>query len=171
MPWWLVDKLLSLNSMLWAHFDSWCHIKRHAHLAGKHSSQVHICAMEYWQLVTTCTYANLSRINAHHRTRLLFGLWQQTTSGLLLFLISFQIWTMAGIHDVYQTPLNSRYSSQAMKSNFSDQKKFSTWRQLWVWLARAESQLGVKTDGEHEISEEQVCQAGFTYTNVKILLP
>ena len=29
-------------------------------LAGKHSSQVHICAMEYRQLVRTCTYANLS---------------------------------------------------------------------------------------------------------------
>ena len=63
---------------------------------------------------------------------------------------------MSGIHDVYQTPLNSRYASQEMKSNFSDQKKFSTWRQLWVWLAQAERQLGVKTDGEHEISEEQV---------------
>jgi adenylosuccinate lyase len=36
------------------------------------------------------------------------------------------------------------------------QKKFSTWRQLWVWLARAERQLGVKTDGEHDISEQQV---------------
>ena len=64
---------------------------------------------------------------------------------------------MLGIYDVYQTPLNSRYSSQEMKSNFSDQQKFSTWRQLWVWLAKAERQLGVKTDGEHEISEEQVC--------------
>ncbi len=63
---------------------------------------------------------------------------------------------MSDIHDVYQTPLNSRYASQEMKSNFSDQKKFSTWRQLWVWLAQAERQLGVKTDGEHEISEEQV---------------
>ena len=63
---------------------------------------------------------------------------------------------MQGIHDVYQTPLNSRYSSMEMKSNFSDQKKFSTWRQLWVWLAEAERRLGVKTDGEHEISEEQV---------------
>ena len=47
--------------------------------------------------------------------------------------------------------------SLEMKSNFSDQKKFSTWRQLWVWLAKAERQLGVKTDGDHEISEEQVC--------------
>ena len=28
------------------------------------SSQVHICAMEYWQLIMTCTCANLSEINA-----------------------------------------------------------------------------------------------------------
>ena len=28
-------------------------------LAGKHSSQVHICATEYWQLVMTCIYTNL----------------------------------------------------------------------------------------------------------------
>ena len=63
---------------------------------------------------------------------------------------------MLGVHDVYQTPLNSRYASAEMKSNFSDQKKFSTWRQLWVWLAEAEKKLGVKTNGELEISEEQV---------------
>ena len=31
----------------------------------------------------------------------------------------------------YATPLNSRYSSQEMKYNFSAQKKFSTWRQVW----------------------------------------
>ena len=35
--------------------------------------------MEYRQLVTTCTYANLSQINAHHRTRILFSLQQHTT--------------------------------------------------------------------------------------------
>ena len=29
-------------------------------LAGKHSSLVHICAMEYWELVTFGTYAKLS---------------------------------------------------------------------------------------------------------------
>ena len=32
--------------VLWAHFDSWRHIRTPAYLAGKHSSQVHICAME-----------------------------------------------------------------------------------------------------------------------------
>ena len=47
-------------------------------LAGKHSSQVHICAMEYWQLVTTCACANLSQINANHRSEL-FSLRQHTT--------------------------------------------------------------------------------------------
>ena len=38
----------------------------------------------------------------------------------------------------YQTPLNTRYSSKEMQFNFSEQKKFSTWRQLWLWLAEAE---------------------------------
>ena len=50
-----------------------------ANLASKHSSWVHICAMEYWQLVTTCTYAKLSQINTHNRTCVLFGLPQHTT--------------------------------------------------------------------------------------------
>lgn len=56
----------------------------------------------------------------------------------------------------YQTPLNSRYASKEMKYNFSEQKKFSTWRQLWVWLAKGEKAMGVKVDGESEISDEQI---------------
>jgi len=51
--------------------------------------------------------------------------------------------------DSYQTPLNTRYSSKEMQFNFSDQKKFSTWRQLWLWLAEAEKELGLDiTDGQ-----------------------
>ena len=38
----------------------------------------------------------------------------------------------------YQTPLSTRYASKEMRYNFSDQNKFSTWRQLWVYLAKAE---------------------------------
>ena len=45
--------------------------------------------------------------------------------------------------DSYQTPLNTRYSSKEMQFNFSDQKKFSTWRQLWLWLAESERELGL----------------------------
>ena len=52
----------------------------------------------------------------------------------------------------YQTPLNTRYSSKEMQFNFSEQKKFSTWRQLWLWLAEAERELGL------DISEEQLQQ-------------
>lgn len=57
----------------------------------------------------------------------------------------------------YQSVLNSRYASGEMKLNFSEQKKFSTWRQLWVWLARAEMTLGVQIDGK-PITEAMVQQ-------------
>lgn len=38
----------------------------------------------------------------------------------------------------YRTPLVSRYASREMAYNFSDMKKFSTWRKLWTWLAKGE---------------------------------
>ena len=50
----------------------------------------------------------------------------------------------------YETPLNSRYASDEMKFLFSSQKKFSTWRRLWVALAEAERELGL------EISQQQI---------------
>ena len=38
----------------------------------------------------------------------------------------------------YRSQLSARYASKEMSYNFSDNKKFSTWRQLWVFLAKAE---------------------------------
>lgn len=38
----------------------------------------------------------------------------------------------------YRSPLVSRYASPEMSYNFSDVKKFSTWRRLWFWLAKCE---------------------------------
>ena len=38
----------------------------------------------------------------------------------------------------YQSVLASRYASGEMSYNWSEMKKFSTWRQLWVNLAKAE---------------------------------
>lgn len=38
----------------------------------------------------------------------------------------------------YRSPLSTRYASKEMQYNFSDQKKFSTWRKLWINLAKAE---------------------------------
>ena len=77
--WFAFNSTLFGEVVLWADFDSWHHLWMRANLVGAHSSWVHICALEYRQLVMTCSYANLSRINTRHRTLLLFALQQQTT--------------------------------------------------------------------------------------------
>ena len=51
-------------------------------------------------------------------------------------------------HMVYQTPLVGRYSSPEMSYNFSDHKKFTTWRKLWLYLAEAQQTLGLKITTE-----------------------
>ncbi|KAI0120569.1 adenylosuccinate lyase [Hypoxylon sp. NC0597] len=51
---------------------------------------------------------------------------------------------MAG-YDYYKTPLDSRYSSEEMKKLFSQRSRHSTWRQLWLWLAEAEKELGLES--------------------------
>lgn len=43
----------------------------------------------------------------------------------------------------YNTPLASRYASEEMLYIFSEDFKFSAWRQLWIALAEAEKQLGL----------------------------
>ncbi|WP_294342052.1 adenylosuccinate lyase [uncultured Clostridium sp.] len=54
------------------------------------------------------------------------------------------------MRDLYSTPLNSRYASKEMSFIFSDDKKFTTWRKLWVALAESERELGLN------ITEEQI---------------
>jgi len=43
----------------------------------------------------------------------------------------------------YQNPLSTRYASKELSANFSDQKKFSTWRQMWINVAIAQKDLGL----------------------------
>ena len=50
----------------------------------------------------------------------------------------------------YESPLNSRYASKEMKELFSPDKKFRTWRRLWIALAQAEKELGLN------ITDEQI---------------
>lgn len=50
----------------------------------------------------------------------------------------------------YQSPFCTRYASEEMQYIFSADKKFTTWRRLWVALARAEMKLGLN------VTEEQV---------------
>lgn len=55
-------------------------------------------------------------------------------------------------HSRYISPFQSRYASQEMQFNFSEDKKFKTWRHLWIALARAEKEAGL------DISSEQIAE-------------
>lgn len=52
----------------------------------------------------------------------------------------------------YESPLNSRYASEQMQYIFSPDKKFSTWRKLWIALAESEKELGL------DITDEQIAE-------------
>lgn len=56
------------------------------------------------------------------------------------------------MRDRYENPLTKRYASAEMSYLFSDEKKFKTWRKLWIALAEAEHELGLP------ISQEQVAE-------------
>ena len=42
------------------------------------------------------------------------------------------------MYDKYQSPLSERYASREMQYIFSPDKKFKTWRKLWIALAETE---------------------------------
>ena len=52
------------------------------------------------------------------------------------------------MHDRYVSPLSERYASREMQYIFSPEKKFCTWRRLWVALAEAENELGLPVTKE-----------------------
>lgn len=52
----------------------------------------------------------------------------------------------------YISPLSTRYASSEMQYLFSEEKKFRTWRKLWIALARAEQMLGL------EITDVQIAE-------------
>ena len=54
--------------------------------------------------------------------------------------------------DIYVNPLATRYASPAMLANFADQRRFGTWRRLWLALARGQRELGL------DISAEQIAE-------------
>jgi adenylosuccinate lyase len=63
-------------------------------------------------------------------------------------------------HEFYENPLIRRYASPEMSRLWGDQKKFRTWRQLWVWLAEAEAELGLP------ISPAQIDELRRTIDNI-----
>lgn len=54
--------------------------------------------------------------------------------------------------ETYSNPLASRYASDEMSRIFSDRMKFTTWRRLWIELARAEKELGLP------VTDEQIAE-------------
>lgn len=60
----------------------------------------------------------------------------------------------------YESPFSTRYASKEMQYIFSADKKFTTWRKLWVALARAEMKLGLP------VSQKQVDQLEANIDNI-----
>ena len=54
--------------------------------------------------------------------------------------------------DLYSSPLVERNASREMSELFGPQKKFSTWRKLWLELAKAQKKLGLN------ITQTQITQ-------------
>lgn len=54
------------------------------------------------------------------------------------------------MYDRYVSPLSERYASREMQYIFSPEKKFKTWRRLWIALAETERELGLP------ITQEQI---------------
>ena len=56
------------------------------------------------------------------------------------------------MHNKYESPFGQRYASDEMQYVFSNDFKFSTWRKLWVALAKAEQKAGL------DITDEQIAE-------------
>ncbi len=60
----------------------------------------------------------------------------------------------------YESPFCTRYASKEMQYIFSADKKFTTWRRLWVALAKAEMKLGLG------VTQEQVDELEANIDNI-----
>lgn len=60
---------------------------------------------------------------------------------------------MSRDYNTYESPFCTRYASKEMQYIFSADKKFSTWRRLWVALARGEMKLGLKNVTQEMVDE------------------
>ncbi len=60
-------------------------------------------------------------------------------------------------NEIYVTPLSGRYASKEMNKLWSSDTKYSTWRKLWIALAKTEQELGINiTDEQIKEMEENV---------------
>ncbi|MDD6308773.1 MAG: adenylosuccinate lyase [Clostridia bacterium] len=66
------------------------------------------------------------------------------------------------MRNTYESPLSSRYASAAMQEIFSPDKKFRTWRKLWIALAETEKALGLPVTDE-QIAEMKAAADDINY--------
>ena len=64
------------------------------------------------------------------------------------------------MHNSYESPFCTRYASEEMQYLFSADKKFKTWRRLWIALAKAEQKLGLG------ITDEQIAELEANADNI-----
>ena len=69
-------------------------------------------------------------------------------------------------YDRYVSPLSERYASKEMQYIFSPDKKFKTWRKLWIALAETEAELGLPITQE-QIDELKAHQDDINYEDAK----
>ena len=65
--------------------------------------------------------------------------------------------------DRYSNPLSERYASKEMQEIFSQDKKFRTWRRLWIALAETEMELGLDRISKEQIDEMKAHQDDINY--------
>lgn len=65
--------------------------------------------------------------------------------------------------NTYESPFNTRYASSEIQELFSPDKKFKTWRRLWIALAEAEKELGLGI-AEEQIEEMRRYKNDINYT-------
>ena len=63
-------------------------------------------------------------------------------------------------NEIYVTPLSGRYASKEMNKLWSSDTKYSTWRKLWVALAKTEQELGIN------ITDEQIKEMEANVENI-----
>jgi len=69
---------------------------------------------------------------------------------------------MSDHNETYVSPLESRYAGAEMRELFSAKRRFTTWRRLWLTLARCQKELGLDiTDDQIKEMSEHVEDVDF----------
>lgn len=68
--------------------------------------------------------------------------------------------------NLYENPLIRRYASEGMLSIFSPDRKFQTWRKLWITLAEAQKELGLPITQE-QLDEMKAFEHNINYDRAR----